>query len=88
MIEFWNEEAAYLEWQRAPLHDGFVAQMDKAAVVPQYPMIHRADCAGLKGAANYTTGSYFKVCSTDMGELHAWAHRRYGRALTPCGRCM
>lgn len=46
MMEFWDEEAAYLEWQQAHLHDGFVAQMDQAEAVLQYPMIYRAECPG------------------------------------------
>lgn len=86
---FDNDEAAYLAWvQSNP--GGFVANMDRAGCVPQYPMGHRATHAVVSSPriGNFTTGAYVKVCAGELEALEADLRSRYGRPVTRCGVCM
>jgi hypothetical protein len=90
MVEiFDNDEAGYLSWVQAH-PDGFVANVDRAGHVSSYPMVHatrhRAICSPKIG--NFTTGDYFKFCSTDLAALEACSRTRFGRPLTRCAVCM
>ena len=90
MVEqFKNDEGGYLRWVTAnPM--GFVANVDEPQYVAQYPMVHSASHKAVSSPVrtNYTTGKYFKVCSTDLKALEEWSQRNYGRSLTRCAQCM
>ena len=90
MVEvFDNDEAGYLKWvQSNP--DGFVANVDRAETVPQYPMVHSATHGSLSSPkiGNFTTGAYVKLCSADLEALEQYSQTKFGRALTRCSQCM
>ena len=90
MVElFDNDESAYLSWVQANPH-GFVANIDRARTVPQYPMVHAATHGLISSPkiGNFTTGDYFKFCSTDLDALEQYSQSRFGNSLTRCSRCM
>ncbi|MCX9112659.1 HNH endonuclease [Aeromonas veronii] len=85
--EFKDQEEEYLAWvEENP--DGFVANMDKAGVMKQYPMIHSAGDAAISKdkRGNFTTNAYFKICSTDLQELRSYLKHKYHR-FTYCMKC-
>ncbi|MFQ2147396.1 HNH endonuclease [Aeromonas jandaei] len=85
--EFKDQEEEYLAWvEENP--DGFVANMDKAGVMKQYPMIHTAGDAAISKdkRGNFTTNAYFKICSTDLQELRSYLKHKYHR-FTYCKKC-
>lgn len=84
---FDKKEKEYLAWiEENP--SGFVANMDKAKSMKQYPMIHSAgDTAISKDKrGNFTTNDYFKICSTDLRELRSYLKHKY-RRFTYCMKC-
>jgi hypothetical protein len=71
MVErFDNDEVAYLEWVEANPR-GFVANIERAGTVPQYPMVHAATRGLISSPkiGNFTTGDYVKLCCTDLSAL-------------------
>jgi hypothetical protein len=90
MIElFDNDEIGYLNWVRSNPR-GFVANVDRAGRVPQYPMVHAATHGSMSSAkiGNFTTGDYLKFCSTDLDALEQYSKTKFGRSLTRCSICM
>jgi hypothetical protein len=89
MIEkFVNDETGYLQWiDNNP--NGYILNLDEPLVTAKYPMIHlaRHKVVSSSTRTNYTTGRYFKVCSTDMDELANWAIANCGRPFTWCEVC-
>ena len=86
---FDNDEAGYLAWvQSNP--GGFVANVDRAGRVPQYPMIHRARhaVASSPRIGNFTTRDYVNVCAGALEALEADLCSRYARPVTRCRVCM
>ena len=86
---FDNDETGYLKWVQANPR-GFVANVDRAGTVPQYPMVHVATHGSMSSAkiGNFTTGDYVKFCSTDLDALEQYSQPKFGRALTRCSQCM
>lgn len=90
MVElFDNDEAGYLKWIQANPH-GFVANVDRAGTVPQYPMVHVATHGSMSSPkiGNFTTGAYVKLCCTDLAALEQYSQTKFGRTLTRCSQCM
>lgn len=84
---FDDQEEGYLAWiEENP--SGFVANMDKAKSMKQYPMIHSAGDAAVSKdkRGNFTTNAYFKICSTDLRELKNYLKHKYHR-FTYCMKC-
>ncbi|MNF32655.1 hypothetical protein D3C76_481880 [compost metagenome] len=84
---FDKKEEEYLAWvEENP--SAFVANMDKAGIVKQYPMIHSASDAAISKdkRGNFTTNAYFKICSTDLRELKRYLKHKYHR-FTYCMKC-
>ena len=77
---FVNDEAGYLAWVQQNFN-GWVANADKARLIPNYPLVHRASHALLSSPtkSNYTTDRYIKACSDDVAELEAWSLNGYGK---------
>lgn len=75
---FWDKEQEYRKWVADNQETGFIVACDKAGVMTQYPMIHRASHKLLSSEKihNYTTGDYFKVCALDEESLVRWAQNR------------
>ena len=86
---FDRREHDYLAWVQAN-PDGFVANVDRAQVVPQYPMIHRASHRALSSPriGNFTTGDYLKFCAIDQEALERFLASRFSRPATYCRQCM
>ncbi|HDZ8908270.1 TPA: HNH endonuclease [Aeromonas dhakensis] len=84
---FDNKEEDYLAWVEAN-PSGFVANMDKAKSMKQYPMIHSAGDAAISKdkRGNFTTNDYFKICSTNFRELRSYLKHEYHR-FTYCMKC-
>ncbi len=84
---FDKKEKEYLAWVEAN-PSGFVANMDKAKSMKQYPMIHSASDAAISKdkRGNFTTNDYFKICSTDLRELRSYLKHKY-RRFTYCMKC-
>lgn len=84
---FDKKEKEYLAWVEAN-PSGFVANMDKAKSMKQYPMIHSAGDAAISKdkRGNFTTNYYFKICSTDLRELRSYLKHEYHR-FTYCMKC-
>ncbi|MER0109215.1 HNH endonuclease [Aeromonas dhakensis] len=84
---FDNKEEEYLAWVEAN-PSGFVANMDKAKSMKQYPMIHSAGDAAISKdkRGNFTTNDYFKICSTNFRELRSYLKHEYHR-FTYCMKC-
>ena len=90
MVElFDNDETGYLKWVQSNPH-GFVANVDRAGRVPQYPMVHATTHGSMFSAkiGNFTTGDYVKFCSTDLDALEQYSQTKFGRSLTRCSICM
>lgn len=86
---FDHDEDAYIAW--VTTHPaGFVANMDRAGNVPQYPMIHRASHAAVHShkIGHFTTGDYVKYCALDLQALQACLMAKYRRQPTFCANCM
>lgn len=84
-MELKDKEAEYLEWVAAN-PSGFVANIDRAHSMRQYPMAHFASCSALNNGKNFTTGDYYKVVASSLGELETWAASK-GKQLTHCSAC-
>ena len=86
--KFVNDEGGYLEWVSTN-PNGFVVNVDEPQSWLNYPMVHLSTCKHIHSAArtNYTTGRYFKVCSTDFDELQRWSVDTYKKELTRCRHC-
>ncbi len=87
--EFINDEAGYLAWvQNNP--EGFVLNIDHEGYFPQYPMVHKATHKLISSPArtNYTTGKYYKVCSSDLKVLEEWSQTHRQKKVTLCATCM
>ncbi|MGN4986487.1 HNH endonuclease [Aeromonas hydrophila] len=84
---FDNKEEVYLAWVEEN-QSGFVANMDKAKSMKQYPMIHSASDPQISKDkhGNFTTNAYFKICSTDLRELKSYLKHKYHR-FTYCRKC-
>jgi hypothetical protein len=89
MVIFQRDDDGYLQWV-ADNQNGFVVNIDYTHTYPDYPMVHRATHKALstQRRKNYTTGQYYKVCSTDLSELQAWSRRETGKELIECQTCM
>lgn len=87
---FDKNETEYLRWAVTNQQTGFIVNTDHDHRSPVYPMVHRATHKLVTSAkiGNFTTGRFFKVCSTEMSDLEAWARRERGRFLHRCGTCM
>ena len=87
---FVRDEIRYLRWAAEHQNVGFIVNTDHDQRSPVYPMVHRATHGLVTSAkiGNFTTGRFFKVCSTELSDLEAWASRERGRSLTRCGKCM
>ena len=86
MIIIENDDDAYLAWLDAN-PDGFVINAEnppRAATI----RLHRVRCTHISTSArsNWTTGSYFKICSNLVYELEDWSNRVVG-TLTACSFC-
>ncbi|RYG94265.1 MAG: hypothetical protein EON58_16630 [Alphaproteobacteria bacterium] len=86
---FDNDETGYLSWVLTNPR-GFVANIDRAQRVPQYPMVHAATHGSLVSSkiGNFTTGDYIKFCCTDLDALEQYSQSKFGRSLTLCSICM
>lgn len=86
---FDNDEVGYIAWIQAN-PQGFVANVDRARKVPQYPMVHAATHKSISSPkiGNFTTGDYIKFCCTDLAALEQFSRAKFGRALTQCTQCM
>lgn len=84
---FDKKEKEYLAWVEAN-PSGFVANMDKAKSMKQYPMIHSAGDAAISKdkRGNFTTNDYFKICSTNFRELRNYLKHEYHH-FTYCMKC-
>lgn len=84
---FRDAESQYLAWiTRHP--KGWVVNCTRSPS-PAYLILHRADCwtIAARGAGNYTTREYIKVCSLDRSTLDSWAVNSVGGELALCGFC-
>lgn len=88
-IRFDDEEDAYVRWL-AEHPDGFVANVDRARTMPQYPMLHLASHGLISSEriGGFTTGAYLKICGTDLTKLEGALTAEYGRKPTRCDVCM
>lgn len=90
MVElFDNDETSYIAWVHAN-PQGFVANVDRAHRVPNYPMVHAATHGLISSPkiGNFTTGAYFKFCSVKLDALEHYSLTKFGRSLTRCAHCM
>lgn len=89
IVQFKNREAEYMAWVLAN-PAGYVvnARGYSSEISPQYPMVHHAACGHISRLKNYTTGSYYKVCSDSFEELERWSLTEYKKSLTQCLDCM
>lgn len=65
---FHRQDAEYLSWRQANLHDGYVLN-----VAGSESRLHRASCDSLQRAINdgkRLTWDYPKLCSTSIAELN------------------
>ena len=86
MVTIENDDDAYLAWLDAN-PDGFVVNAEnppRAATI----RLHRVRCthSSTPARTNWTTGSYFKLCSNVLNELDDWSNRTVG-TLTACSVC-
>jgi Family of unknown function (DUF6308) len=84
---FRDAESKYLAWiTRHP--KGWVVNCTRSPS-PAYLLLHRADCwtVSVRGAGNYTTREYIKVCSVHRSTLDSWAVNSVGGGLVLCGFC-
>lgn len=88
VLTFDNDEEAYLRWIEAHT-DGYVANVDRAATMPQYPMVHTARHRVISSAeiGGFTTGAYIKHCSDSLDALLAFCQKTYDREPTLCRQC-
>jgi hypothetical protein len=89
MIIFSGDDVAYLAWVKSN-PDGYVVNVDRAGILPQYPVVHRASHKAISSRliGNFTTRQYIKFCSKGIRELETYAARVYGRKLKRCTQCM
>jgi hypothetical protein len=86
MKTFVNDDTGYIAW--IAVHpEGFVLNAPRTG--RQLPALHRASCAFISNPAraNYTTTSYYKVCSVVRDDLVAWVAER-SAALKVCSVCL
>lgn len=86
VTKFWGAESQYLKWVGAH-PSGYVANIDKRHSVPQYPLAHTSTCKLIVQRKNFTTGSYYKVCSESLDALKDWSDRQFGKPLQFCTLC-
>ena len=88
VTEFVNDDAGYLVWVNTHPH-GYIANIDVAQQVLQYPMVHTTSHRLLSSSnvGSYTSHNYVKVCSTDLDSLEKWSQRKFNKALTKCRVC-
>lgn len=88
VTEFVNDDVGYLAWVHAHPR-GYIANIDVAQRVPQYPMVHTTSHRLLSSSdvGNYTTNNYMKVCSADLDSLERWSEGKFKKALTKCRVC-
>ena len=86
---FDNDDAGYLSWI-ASFPNGFVINIDRAELLPQYPMVHAASHRAISSPSigNFTTGDYVKYCCDDLAELKSFAMDHFRMPLTRCLQCM
>ena len=86
---FRKDEASYLEWVESNRGSGFILNVDDPQSVPDYPKLHlaRYKCVTSPTTENYTSNTYFKVCSQSISELESWSLKTYGKPATPCRGC-
>jgi hypothetical protein len=93
---FFNQEQGFTAWIQLHASDGFVLNCHKGrtseeAGVPY--MLHEARCPTLNGVdprtgRNYTTSTFYKVCSTDRDGLDRWAREAEAGPIRLCKRCL
>ena len=89
--QFFDDEDGYLDWVRAHKHDGYIVNLckDHKSFPDTYPMLHKAKHGSLssKKIGGFTTGQYYKICSTDRDELERWSQSEFDRPLFRCKVC-
>ena len=89
--QFFDDEDGYLGWVNAHDKDGCVVNVckDRKSCSDMYPMVHKASHKSLSSEkiGDFTTGEYFKICSTDRDELERWSQSEFGRPLFRCKIC-
>ena len=86
MERFCDDEKGYLEWGTSN-STGYVINCYKAS--GPY-MLHRSDCHTILNNKNFTTGQYYKVCSSNKEELTNWAkheRKKHGLPESELQRC-
>lgn len=88
MLEFRDNDAGYLRWlDRHP--QGYVVNAHRRPIAI-YLVLHRATCPTITrlatNAKTWTHGTFIKVCSDNVSDLHSWARRVPGE-LSQCGIC-
>ena len=68
--------------------DGYVVNSRKR-IDKSYLILHRSTCGSISSEKiqNYTTTSYFKICSVRVGELEKWAREMVNGTLKKCRLC-
>ena len=93
VVEFRDDDAAYLDWIEANPH-GFVVNTPRA-MPASYMTLHRATCRSISvrrpkaGAGGFTERQYVKICALEIDDLRAWAvrHGRPDRTFTGACSC-
>lgn len=88
MIQFCDNDAAYLEWISAN-EQGFVLNTYRSPR-PDYIRLHRATCHLIRGVPSNGarwTSTYVKVCG-GRSDLERWAASVVGGAIWECSRCL
>lgn len=89
--QFFDDEDGYQGWVNTHDKDGYVVNLckDRKRFPDTYPMLHKASHKSLssKKIGDFTTGEYFKICSTDREELERWSRSEFGRPLFRCKIC-
>jgi hypothetical protein len=93
METFWDRERAFRTWIRQHDGDGCVLNCVKGPDNDGQPyLLHRANCRTLtnrnpRTGRNFTTSRFYKVCSTNLGDLAAWGKRVTGGKVPRCKLC-
>lgn len=85
---FRDDDDGYLCWV-ADNPSGYVLNCERPPN-RSYLMLHQASChtiSGVPPSGDKWTSDYIKVCSTDRGEIEAWAEKETGGTPQPCGTC-
>lgn len=85
MQSFVNDDTSYLAWV-GKHSDGFVLNVPQQGTTAPV-VLHTARCSHVTNPlrTNYTTTTYFKMCSLNQDELIAWGHA-HGQ-VKACGYC-